>query len=471
MTQILSKRLSLSFLALVAAGWLVACGDDSTGPSGTPAGITASVTPPATAQVATAVTGPAVIVTDAGGNPLPGVQVTFEVTGGGGAIQYPIATTDAQGVASAGMWQVGPKVGDNTVTATVEGASPVTFTLASQPGPAAKISSQAGNNQSGAPGSTLPDPLVARVVDAGGNAKAGENVTFAVVSGGGSLAGTAATTNASGDATSGAWTLGTGQCAQRASATDGTLQTFFTASTRSSIAIGGSAAGTLSASDCVNGGAFVDEYDLTTPAGAVTVSMTSTAPGATLNMITADGTALIAQNVNAAATFRLIAAAGSKAVAATAGAGSTGAYTVSVANASSDVTTCGTVFIEIGASTDQALSTTDCTTNFAPASGDWTKADVAGDAFMVYIPAGITVRISQTAVPLDALLALYSPSGSLITYRDNGGVGASGTEVITYTATTAGFHRIVAGSYCLLFEDPYRAGCDYGAYTLSVVKP
>jgi len=470
MTRIFSKSAALAFLAVAAAGAIVACGDDSTGPSGTPAAVAASVTPPATAQVATAVQGPAVVVTDAGGNPIPGVEVTFDVAGGG-AVQYPIATTDAQGVASAGLWQVGPKVGDNTVTANVDGASPVTFTLTSSAGPAAKISSQSGDGQSGAPGSTLPNPLVARVVDGGGNPKAGENVTFAVVVGGGSLSSTAATTNASGDATSGAWTLGTGQCAQRASATDGSLKTFFTASSRSSIAVGGNAAGTLSASDCVINGAFTDEYDLTTPAGAVTVSMTSTAPGATLNMVTADGTALIAQDVNAAATFRLITAASSKAVAATAGAGSTGAYTVSVANASSDVTTCGKVYIEIGASTNQTLSTTDCTTNYNPASGDWSKSDVAGDAFLVYIPAGTTVRISETAQPLDALLSLYSPSGSLITYRDNGGVGASGTESITYTATTSGLHRIVAGSYCLLFEDPYQAGCDYGAYTLSVVKP
>ena len=99
MTRIFSKSAALAFLAVAAAGAIVACGDDSTGPSGTPAAVAASVTPPATAQVATAVQGPAVVVTDAGGNPIPGVEVTFDVAGGG-AVQYPIATTDAQGVAS-----------------------------------------------------------------------------------------------------------------------------------------------------------------------------------------------------------------------------------------------------------------------------------------------------------------------------------------------------------------------------------
>lgn len=470
MKQIFPNPASLTFVALVVAGAMAACGKDSTAPSNAVSAIAAASSPPATAQVATTIPGPTVTATDASGNPVSGATVTFAVAGGG-AIQYPLATTNAQGVASAGLWQVGPKVGDNTVTASADGATPLTFTLTSQPGPASNISAISGNGQTGAPGSTLPDPLTARVADAGGNPKPGVAVTFGVVSGGGSLSATQATTNASGDATSGQWTLGTGQCVQRVNATSGTLLATFTASTRSSINVGGSAAGTLSASDCVVNGAFVDEYDLTTPAGAVNVSMTSTAAGALLNVLTADATALVASNGSTPASFRLITASGPKAVAATAAAGATGSYTISVASTSSDVTDCSPVYLEIGASTDQTLSTTDCQTNWNPASGDWSKSAVSGDAFLVYIAAGTTVRISETAVPLDALIGFYSPAGTLITYRDNGGVGASGTEVINYTATTSGFYRVVAGSYCLLFEDPYRAGCDYGPYTLSVVKP
>ncbi len=97
--------------------------------------------------------------------------------------------------------------------------------------------------------------------------------------------------------------------------------------------------------------------------------------------------------------------------------------------------------------------------------------DVAGDPYLVYVPAGITVRVSQTAVPLDAELFVFRPDGSLLADRDNGGVGASGTEVVTFTASVSGFYKIVPSSYCLVFDDVYRANCDYGAYTLSVVKP
>jgi hypothetical protein len=206
------------------------------------------------------------------------------------------------------------------------------------------------------------------------------------------------------------------------------------------------------------------------------ISLSSAAFDALLNVVTSDGSALIAADDNGGggtnSSLRLITAAGDKAFRATsAGAGQTGGYTLTSSSTSADVTDCSTVYLEIGASTDQTLSTTDCKTNFNPASSDWSNSAVAGDAFRVYIPAGTTVRISETAVPLDALIAFYSPSGSLLTYRDNGGVGASGTEVITFTATTSGFYKIVAGSYCLLFDDPYQAGCDYGPYTLSVIKP
>jgi hypothetical protein len=461
-----SKRLSLACAVVVAAAALASCSNDTTSPSGgTPAAVAVSVAPATASQVATAIPGPSVLVTGAGGAPVAGVIVKFTASGGG-AVQYPIATTDAQGIASGGLWQVGPKVGTNTVTATVEGLAPVTFTLASSAGPAAAIGPFSGSGQTGAPGSTLANPLVVRITDAGGNPKSGAVVTFAVTSGAGTLSSTTATTNASGLATSGSWTLGLGQCGQTVRATAGTLISDFTASSRGTVSVDGTADGTLSAGDCVFGGAFADEYDLTTPSGAVNISMTA-GFDALAQVVTSDGTALVASDDNSGggtnAAFRLVTAAGSKAVRATsASAGATGSYSVSVASTSADVTNCSPVFIEIGASTDQTLSPSDCTTNYA---------GVAGDQFLVYIPAGITVRISETAIPLDALIAFLSPTGSLIVERDNGGVGASGTEVINFTAPTSGFYKVVASSYCLVYNDPYQAGCDYGPYTLSVIKP
>jgi hypothetical protein len=170
----------------------------------------------------------------------------------------------------------------------------------------------------------------------------------------------------------------------------------------------------------------------------------------------------VASNGNIPASFRLIAAAGPKTVAATAAAGATGAYSLSVASTSSDVTDCSPVYIEIGASVDQTLSATDCPDPYF---------GVAGDPFLVYIPAGISVRISETSFPLDAEMALFSPTGSVLVDRDNAGVSASTPEIINFTATTSGLYKIVASSYCLVFDDVYAAKCDLGTYTLSVIKP
>ncbi len=455
------SRRSLATGALLVTAVLASCKSDTpTGTGvGTPAAVAVSTAPAATSQVATAIPGPAVVVTGAGGSPVAGVIVKFTVSGGG-AVQFPLATTDASGIASAGFWQIGPKLGANVVTATVEGLPPVTFTVASQAGPAAAIGAFSGNAQSGAPGSALPNPLVVRVTDAGGNVKSGTAVTFTVTSGGGSIAGSPTTTDASGLGKSGTWTLGTGQCGQSVRAAAGTLLADFTASSRGSLAVEGTASGSLTATDCLIDGKLADEYDITTPAGAIAVSMVGTVDPLAM-VVTSDGTATVASG----SSFRLITAAGAKAVRATSNSGTqTGSYSVSVASAATDVTTCGPVYIEIGASTNQTLSTSDCKTNIPGTA-------IQSDAFLVYIPAGITVRITETAQPLDAELLLISPTGSILVDRDNGGVGPSGTEKINFTATTSGFYKIAASSYCALADDHYQAGCDYGAYTLTVIKP
>jgi hypothetical protein len=463
---LVSKRFAFASTLFVGAAVLASCSSDTTSSGGgTPTAIAASVEPVTASQVAVAVDGPCVLVTGSGGQPVAGVTVNFTVSGGG-AVQFPIATTDASGIACSGAWQIGPKVGSNVVTATVEGLEPVSFTLASSAGPAAAIGPFSGNAQSGAPGSTLANPLVVRITDAGGNPKPGVVVTFAVTSGDGSLSSTTATTDASGLATSGSWTLGTGQCGQTVLATAGTLSVTFSASSRGTVTVGGSASGSLAVGDCVINGKFADEYDMTTTAGAINVAMTATFD-ALAQVVTSDGSALVASDDNSGggtnAAFRLITAASSKAVRATSAAASqTGSYTVTVSSTTDQVTTCAPVYIEIGASTTQTLAATDCADPYF---------GVAGDPYLVFIPAGTTVRISQTAIPLDAEMALVSPTGTVLVDRDNGGVGASGTEIINFTATTAGFYKIVASSYCLVFDDVYRASCDLGAYTLSVIKP
>ncbi len=84
------------------------------------------------ATVGTAVSiPPAVLVTDLGGHPLPGLDVTFAVASGGGSLTGAVTLTDASGVAAVGSWTLGATAGTNTLTATVSGAgisgNPATF--------------------------------------------------------------------------------------------------------------------------------------------------------------------------------------------------------------------------------------------------------------------------------------------------------------------------------------------------------
>jgi len=75
---------------------------------------------------------PTVTVTDSYGNGVSGVQVTFAVTSGGGSVTGATQTTDSNGVATVGGWTLGTTAGANTLTATVMGLSPATFTATGQ---------------------------------------------------------------------------------------------------------------------------------------------------------------------------------------------------------------------------------------------------------------------------------------------------------------------------------------------------
>src|SRR3954454_19630572 len=74
-------------------------------------------------------------------------------------------------------------------------------------GPAAHVDVVSGNTQTGAVNTQLPQPLVVRVTDAGGNAVKGQAVSFVVTAGGGQVSAGTATTDASGIAQT-LWTLG-----------------------------------------------------------------------------------------------------------------------------------------------------------------------------------------------------------------------------------------------------------------------
>jgi adhesin/invasin len=184
-----------------------------------------------TATVNTAVaTAPAVVVHDAFGNPVGGVEVAFTVTAGGGSIlpAAPSIATNASGVATLNRWTLGTTAGANTLQAAASGlaGSPVVFTATATPAAATQIAVHAGDAQVATVNTAvLTDPaVIAR--DQFGNPVPGVSVTFTVTGGGGAIAPVSPATvitDINGVAALSSWTLGTGAGANTLSAASGGL--------------------------------------------------------------------------------------------------------------------------------------------------------------------------------------------------------------------------------------------------------
>jgi hypothetical protein len=149
-------------------------------------------------------------VADRLGNAMAGQTVTFSVAGGGGTATPSSAVTDAGGFASTN-WRLGTNATSAQQLSVSVAGVPTTLTVNATATAGAPTTSaiQAGNNQTAAAGSAVAVAPAVRVADQFNNPVAGATVTFAIASGGGSLSGASATTNGSGIATLGAWTLGT----------------------------------------------------------------------------------------------------------------------------------------------------------------------------------------------------------------------------------------------------------------------
>lgn len=102
-------------------------------------------------------------------------------------------------------------VGTATIRAAVDGTvgtSALSITAAPSSSGPYTLAISSGNGQTGLVGATLPLPPAVQLRDGSGRGVPGVPVSFVVTAGGGRLSTTSATTNASGVATAGSWTLG-----------------------------------------------------------------------------------------------------------------------------------------------------------------------------------------------------------------------------------------------------------------------
>jgi adhesin/invasin len=172
---------------------------------GVPASIALSAGDQQAATVATPVPiAPAVVVKDADQNPLPGVPVTFSVSGGGGSLTGGSVTTGSDGVATVGQWTLGKTAGRNTLKAEVTGTSlsgsPVVFTATGVPGPlsADKTTVEASPAAISASNGSQASTITVTARDAFGNALSGLDVTLAAAGDGNTLRQPSGPTDASG---------------------------------------------------------------------------------------------------------------------------------------------------------------------------------------------------------------------------------------------------------------------------------
>lgn len=154
---------------------------------------------------------PAVRVTDAHGNPVAGVTVTFQVASGGGMVTGASPVSAADGLATLGGWVLGPVAGRQTVTVTLPGgAAPVaTFAANALPLPPASLTILAGDGQSAEAGDVVAVLPRVRVADAQGQPIPGILVTFTVAAGGGTVSHASRYTDAVGETGLTYWQLGT----------------------------------------------------------------------------------------------------------------------------------------------------------------------------------------------------------------------------------------------------------------------
>jgi uncharacterized protein (TIGR03437 family) len=136
-------------------------------------------------------------VTDAFGNILSGIPVTWSVvTPGTVTLSSIISTTDSSGAASA-LATLGSVAGNALVKVTA-GSVSATFTLTVNI-PAAGLQKVSGDAQTTIIGTAFPAPLVVAVVDSSGNPVQGATVTFQAT-GGATLGSASTTTGANGQA-------------------------------------------------------------------------------------------------------------------------------------------------------------------------------------------------------------------------------------------------------------------------------
>lgn len=195
---------------LLGTGLLLACGGgDPAAPHTTPA--TLAIVSGATQidTVAQRLDGYLdVLVRDADGSPVPGVVVRYSLAGDAGTLSFLTTRTRPSGRASS-AWTLPERAGRYSVTATVDGLTPVVFSATAVPSYPARLRRLSGDGQSGVEGETLDEVIVIQVTDDYGNGVEGMTVGFSLAPGNGRALNPQSKSDSLGQVSS-LWELGSG---------------------------------------------------------------------------------------------------------------------------------------------------------------------------------------------------------------------------------------------------------------------
>ena len=199
---------SRSLLLLAFAALVNACGDGPQVP--TTFAPTAASSTQVSGVVATIVApAPQVQILDAKSKPIKGLLVRWRVGTNSGHVGSDTSNTDASGAAFSGGWTLGTTAGLQTLIASVDGLSPITFTAQVRAGVATDLVRVSLDAQLATVNTVVAIAPSVRAQDVFGNPVAGVIVTFTPVSGGGVIEGAQQTTDAIGLASAVTWKLGT----------------------------------------------------------------------------------------------------------------------------------------------------------------------------------------------------------------------------------------------------------------------
>ena len=328
---------------------------------------------------------------------------------------------------------------------------------------ATTLTVQSGDEQHALAGSAVALPLKVLVTNDDGEPVSDVLVNFAVRTGGGTITGGAARTDAAGVATAGVWTLGAflGEHTVEASVT-GLESVTFTANARcttdGALALDATVTGSLTTSDCkYPGGELTDRFVFTTAEQrAVRFSQRSLQMNTYLEVYDADEGILAFNNDSAdvvnhpASAIRMLLAPGTYEVSPSAfAAGETGGYSLTATAVPESSNNCGErTFAMRGISTIAELATGDCTTGGA--------ASYLYERYLMVMHAGQTYTISMNSTSFDTYLELGPLNGAAVASNND----ANGTNArIIFTPTVSNFYVIVASSF--------NTGAS-GAYTLII---